>query len=164
MLLAREFAPISTVFSNKAYLALAMTIGIAFWIIFNVIDQLLFFWPILDFYLPNEKILGFILSNLTAAMMGIVISMNVYTIKHSKNFNRSVFSGSSLGVASCACAGCSSLGLTLVSAFGGMGGVAFAFFIIYQIPLRIISLGLLGWTYYSVHRMLSRSYTTFKEG
>lgn len=163
MLPTRKFIPIALVFSNKAYVALALAVGVIFWIIFNVIDQLLFFWPILDFYLPKEKVLGFVLSNMTAAMMGVLVSMNVYTIKNSKKFNHSVFSGSSLGVASCACAGCSSLGLSLVSAFGGIGSVAFAFFIIYQIPLRIISLGILVWTYYSVHRMLVRSQISFEE-
>lgn len=143
-----------TVFSNKAYFALALAIGAAFWIILNVVDQLLFFWPILAFYLPKEKVLGFILSNITAAMMSIVISMNVYTVKNSRKFSRSAFSGSSLGIASCACAGCSSIGLSLISTFGGLGAAAFAFFIIYQIPLRIISLGLLAWTYYSVQRLI----------
>lgn len=113
LLLARKFAPMVMVFSNKIYLALALALGAVFWVILSAIDQLLFFWPILAFYLPKEKIPGFILSNMTVAVLGIVISMNIYTIKNSKNFSRSAFSGSSLGIVSCACAGCSSIGCRL---------------------------------------------------
>lgn len=90
-------------------------------------------------------------------MMGIVIAMNVYTYRTSKKVSGSVFSGSTLGVASCACAGCSSLGLSVVSSLGGLGAAALAFLIVYQIPLRMVSLGILGWTYYSLHRTLKRA-------
>ena len=153
------------VFSNKAYLAMAVGIGVAFWIILNAIDQLLFFAPIVTFYLPSEKLLSFILSNISAAMMGIVISMNVFVVRNSGKIGRSLFSGSSLGIASCACAGCSSIGLSLVSAFGGLGAAAFALFAIYQLPLRVASLAILGWTYYSVHRSIaSKPARVYKNG
>lgn len=92
-------------------------------------------------------------------MMGIVISMNVYAIRNLGKLSRSIFSGSSLGIASCACAGCSSIGLSFVSAFGGIGAAAFAFFAIYQIPLRVASLAILGWTYYSIHKSLANRIT-----
>ncbi|MCC2648412.1 MAG: hypothetical protein K0R16_1215, partial [Nitrososphaeraceae archaeon] len=75
---------IRLVFSNSAYIILAGAITIGFWILFSVFDQLLFFLPVLVFYLPHDAITGFILSNITAVIMGIVISMNVYMLKHSK--------------------------------------------------------------------------------
>jgi hypothetical protein len=144
--------------SNKHYLSLALAVATIFWILLNVIDQLLFFSPIVTFYLPKDKIFGFILSNITAGAMGILTSMNVFALKNARRVSRSsVFPGSALGIASCACAGCSSLGVVFVTAFGSLGAAAFAFFAIYQIPLRILSLAVLAWTYYSVHRTITLS-------
>src|ERR671914_1774338 len=86
---------IRIVFSNSAYIILAGAIAIGFWILFSVFDQLLFFFPVLVFYLPHDAITGFILSNITAVIMGIVISMNAYMIKQSKlklKISKSLFS------------------------------------------------------------------------
>ena len=57
------------VFSHWVYIALAGTIAIIFWIVFNVFEQLLFFSPIVVFYLPEDAITGFILSNITAILL-----------------------------------------------------------------------------------------------
>ena len=54
-----------------------------FWIIFNIFDQLRFFSPVVIFYIPEDAVEGFILSNITAILVGVVISMNVYVIRHS---------------------------------------------------------------------------------
>ncbi len=147
--------PFKLVFSSRAYGALAIGTGAAFWILLNIIDQLLFFWPVFAFYVPPEKALGFALSSIIAAVMGIVISGNVLAYRRSRKVHGSVFSGSVLGVASCACAGCSSVALSLVTSLGGIGAAALAFFDIYQVPLRAVSLGILIWTYYSLSRTLS---------
>jgi hypothetical protein len=54
--------------------------------------------------------------------MGVLIAMNVYVIKNTKvRLDESLFSGSILGIASSACASCSSIGFLLISAFGGFG-------------------------------------------
>jgi uncharacterized membrane protein len=65
---------IKLVFSHWAYIALAGTIAVIFWIVFNVFEQLLFFSPIVIFYLPEDAIIGFILSNITAILLGMVVS------------------------------------------------------------------------------------------
>jgi hypothetical protein len=44
---------IKLVFSHWVYIALAGTIASIFWIVFNVFEQLLFFSPIVVFYLPE---------------------------------------------------------------------------------------------------------------
>ena len=75
---------IKLVFSHWTYIALAGAIAVIFWIVFNVFEQLLFFSPIVVFYLPEDAITGFILSNITAIFLGIVVSMNVYVLKHSR--------------------------------------------------------------------------------
>src|SRR5919204_1886057 len=93
------------VFSKWAYTTLAGAIAGIFWIIFNSFDQLLFFFPVLTFYLSSDAILSFIISNITAVLLGIVISMNVYVFKNLKRLKiiggaSSLFSGSSLSIIS----------------------------------------------------------------
>mgnify|MGYP003293833480 CR=1 FL=1 len=130
---------IKLVFSNWTYVALAGTIAAIFWIVFNLFEQLLFFSPIVVFYLPEDAITGFILSNITAILLGMVVSMNVYVLKHSRGikFNAaSFFSGSSIGVLSSTCASCSSPGFLLVSTLGRAGINLSTFLSNYQTPTK----------------------------
>jgi hypothetical protein len=60
------------------------------------------------------------------------------------------FSGSSIGVLSSTCASCSSLGFLLMSTLGGAGITISTFLSNYQTPLRIVSIALLLWAYYSI--------------
>lgn len=151
---------IKTVFNNWIYIAVAGTVAAIFWIIFNIFDQLLFFSPVFVFYLPDDAFVGFILSNITAILLGIVVSMNIYVLRHSSRSRTSLtsfFSGSTISVLSSTCASCSSLGFLLVSTFGGVGVTASTFLSNYQIPLRIASIALLIWAFYSISSKLTRS-------
>ena len=126
------------VFSNWPYIAIAAAVAALFWIIFNVFDQLLFFSPVLVFYLPSDAVAGFLLSNITSILLGIVVSMNVYVLRHSMKRKLSIsslFSGSSLSVLSSTCASCSSLGFLLVSTLGAAGVTASSFLSNYQISI-----------------------------
>jgi hypothetical protein len=148
------------VFSNWPYVAIAGVVATAFWIIFNLFDQLLFFSPVLFFYLPGDATVDFIISNITAILMGIVVSMNVYVLAQSKKLKvstSSLFSGSSLSVLSSMCASCSSLGFVLISTFGGVGVTLSTFLTNYQTPLRVISILVLIWAYYSISKKLTKS-------
>ena len=69
---------IKLVFSHWEYIVLGGIVATIFWIVFNTFEQLLFFSPIVIFYLPDDAVMGFILSNITAILLGIVVSMNVY--------------------------------------------------------------------------------------
>jgi hypothetical protein len=153
-------ASIKTVFSNWYYVAIAAVISIIFWIIFSVFDQLLFFTPIFVFYLPDDAAIGFILSSITAILLGIVVSMNVYVLRHSRDLKintKSFFSGSALSVLSSTCASCSSMGFLLVSTLGGIGVTASTFLSNYQTSLRIVSIVLLVWALYSISSKLNKS-------
>jgi len=89
--------------------------------------------------------------------MGLLIAMNVYVVRNSKiRLDKSLFSGSILGIASTACASCSSIGFLVISTFGGFGIIATDFLTNYQTPLRIISIGILMWALYSVHNKITR--------
>lgn len=149
----------STLLNNGVYAAIVVGIGAAFWIAFNVLDQLLFFSPFLDFYLPSDALPTFILSNVTSVLMGLVVSMNIYIVRNLKvkKISASMFSGTSVGMISGACASCTSLGFLLVSTFGVAGTIASNFLSNFQIPLRLISIGLLVWAFYSSSRKLTAS-------
>jgi hypothetical protein len=153
-------ASLKLVFSHWTYITLAGTIAAIFWIIFNVFEQLLFFYPIIIFYLPEDAILGFILSSTTASILGMVVSMNVYVLKHSRDIKlmnaTSFFSGSSIGILSSTCASCTSLGFLLASTLGGAGLTLSTILSNYQTPLRILSIMLLIWACYSVSIRLNK--------
>src|ERR687892_2208496 len=153
-------ASLKLVFSHWTYITLAGTIAAIFWIIFNVFEQLLFFYPIIIFYLPEDAILGFILSSTTASILGTVVSMNVYVLKHSRDIKlmsaTSFFSGSSIGILSSTCASCTSLGFLLASTLGGAGLTLSTILSNYQTPLRILSIILLIWACYSVSIRLNK--------
>ena len=151
---------IKIVFNSWIYIAVAGAVASIFWIIFNIFDQLLFFSPVFVFYLPQDAFIGFILSNITAILLGIVVSMNIYVLKHSDRSRISLtsfFSGSTISVLSSTCASCSSLGFLLVSTFGGVGVTASTILSNYQIPLRIVSIALLIWAFYSISIKLTKS-------
>ncbi len=147
------------VFSNWPYLLISAATAAIFWTVFSIFDQLLFFSPIIIFYLPDDAVMGFILSTLTSILLGIVVSMNIYVLKHSKlKINlTSFFSGSTVSVLSSTCASCSSLGFLLVSTFGGAGIAASTFLSNYQTPLRVISIMLLLWALYSISNKLTQT-------
>jgi len=147
------------VFSIWLYIIIAVIVASVFWILFNIFDQLLFLSPIVIFYLPDDAIVSFVISNITAILLGIIVSMNIYVFKHSKlKINlTSLFSWSSISVISSACAGCSSIGILLVSTLGGIGVTALTFLSNYQTPLRLLSIALLIWAYYSISNKLTKS-------
>ena len=154
-------SPTRAVFSNKPYLLLAIVIASAVWIVLNVFDQVLFFSPVLAFYIPDYAVAGFAISNIATALMGIVVSMIVYAVRNTKSrMGASFYPGPTLGIFSSACASCTSIGLFLVSTFGAAGVATSAFITNYQIPIRLISIGLLIWAYYSVCRKLTTSCST----
>jgi len=153
------FLSFKLVFSTWAYITFAATTAVTFWIISSIFDQLLFFYPIVIFYLPDDALVGFILANITAILLGIVVSMNIYMFRHSKMKVKtaSFFSGSSLSVLSSTCASCSSLGFFLISTLGAAGVSASAFLSNYQTPLRLLSIALLMWALYSVSNRLMKT-------
>ena len=144
--------------SNPIYVIISILITIFFWIILNVVAELLFFSPIWVFYLPSDAVFGFILTNITAVLVGIVTSMNIYIIKNSQlKLSRSLFSGTSIGLISSTCVSCSSIGFALISTFGGIGILISNFLSVYEIPLRIISIAILIYAIYSSHNRIIKS-------
>ncbi len=141
------------------YTGISVIVFSSFWIIFNIFDLILFFWAIVYFYVPDDAQIGFVITNISAALLGIVMSMNIYVIRTSKlRINKSsLLSGSLLGIVSSACASCSSIGFLIISTFGGAGIIATGFLTNYQIPLRLLSIVIMIWALYVVHNKITKS-------
>jgi hypothetical protein len=150
---------VKVVFSTPRYILIAAAVAIPFWILFNVFDQLIFFEPIWIFYLPDDALTGFVLMTMISILLGMLVSMNVYVIRHSKLkiSRKSLFSGSSLSIISGVCSSCSSVGFLLISTLGSVGIIASNLLTIYQIPLRIISVAILIFALYSIHKRITQS-------
>jgi len=146
------------VFSNKIYILIAIFVAIPFWIVFNVFDQLLFFSPIVTFYMRDGALPVFLLSTVSALLTGIVVSMNIYALRYSISKSLgSLFSGSSIGVATSVCASCSSLALFLATSLGTAGLSISTFLSNYQIHLRLLSVAIMMWAYYSANKKITAS-------
>lgn len=141
------------------YIGISVIVFSTFWIVFNMFDQLLFLSPIIYFYIPDDAQIGFVITTTSAALLGIVTSMNVYVIRTSRvKINKSsLLSGSLLGIVSSACASCSSIGFLIISTFGGAGIIATGFLTNYQIPLRLLSIVIIILALYVVHNKITKS-------
>lgn len=123
------------------YFGISFIVFLSFWIFFNMADQLLFFSPFFYFYIPSDAIIGFTITNVSAILLGMVIALNIYAFRTTKiKINKSLLSGSILGISSAACASCSSIGFLIISTFGSFGIITTGFFTNYQIPLRLLSI------------------------
>ncbi len=140
------------------YTGISVIVFFTFWIVFNMFDQLLFFSPIIYFYIPEDAQIGLVITSTSSALLGIVTSMNVYVVRTSNvRLNKSLLSGSLLGIVSSACASCSSIGFLIISTFGGAGIIATGFLTNYQIPLRLLSIVIIIWALYVVHNKITKS-------
>ena len=95
-------------------------------------------------------------TTMVSILLGILVSMNIYAIRHSrlKISKKSLFSGSSLSIISGVWSSCSSVGFLLISTLGSIGIIATNLLTIYQIPLRIISVAILIFALYTIHKKI----------
>ena len=138
------------IFSNQIYLLLAASIFVAMLVSLCIVSEFLFIAPFVVFYVPHEAILSFSLIVVVSALSGLVICMSIYRMRlicTSLGKGSSGFLGALIGASAGACS-CGSIGFAIVSSFGAYGAIATAFLTNYEIPLRIISIGILIFTYY----------------
>ena len=138
------------VFGSKKYLGLAISIFFGLFALLLVISGFVFFEPHLLLYVPPDRILDFSLIMAIAASSGLVIAMSIFRLEMNKIGVRktsSSFIGSIIGAGAGACS-CSSVGFVIVSTFGTVGATATAFLTNYEIPLRILSIGIIVITYF----------------
>jgi len=139
------------VFSNYSYSILAGIIFAGMLLPLLLISEFLFLEPYVIFHVSDESLLGFLLIIAVSIMGGIVLSMNVFRIRALRNKTRKIGGGvlgSLIGASAGACS-CGPIGFAVISTFGSVGGAATAFLTNYEIPLRLVALGILAITYYT---------------
>jgi len=145
------------VFSNHKYLVLAAIISIGLFVPLSIVSEYIFLKPYLVMNIPSDRAFGFSLIVAVSVLSGIVIAMNVYRIKILHNQARKMgggLFGSIIGASAGACS-CGPIGFAIISTFGTTAGIATAFLSNYEIPLRLVALAILGFTYYTTTKSLS---------
>ncbi|HXW01868.1 MAG TPA: hypothetical protein VD828_00660 [Candidatus Nitrosotenuis sp.] len=144
------------VFSNYGYVGLAAAVFVVMFFLLSALSEYVFFEPYFVFYVPDDRALGFTLILAVSVLSAVVIPMNVYRVKMSQRISKASggFLGSLIGASAGACS-CGPVGFAIISTFGTAGGIATAFLASYEIPLRIISTGILGFVYYTTSKSLS---------
>ncbi len=144
------------VFSNFKFIALSITIFISLMITLLFISEFIFFEPFFISHLPNGTELGFVLILILSILSALVIPMNLYRITHLKNSKQKMggsIVGSIVGSIAGACS-CGPIGFAVISTFGSVGATATAFLTNYEIPIRIIAIGILIITYFTTIKSL----------
>jgi hypothetical protein len=147
---------VQVVFSNFRYAVPAIAIFVGLLLLLSSLSEYVFFEPYFVFHVPSDRIAGFVLLVAVSALSALAIPMNVYliaTLRKAKHV-RSGLVGSLVGASAGACS-CGPVGFTVISTFGTAGGIATAFLTTYEIPLRLASIGLLGYVIYTTTRSLS---------
>ncbi|MBA4437654.1 MAG: hypothetical protein VW081_05290 [Nitrosopumilus sp.] len=147
---------IKFVFSNPKYLVLSFSIFIPMFIGLLIMSEYIFLEPYVVSHLPRGSELGFSLIVIISALSALVLPMNVYRINILKSSTKKMgggLIGSLVGAAAGACS-CGPIGFAVISTFGSVGATATAFLTNYEIPLRIIAIGVLAITYFTTVKSL----------
>lgn len=146
------------VFSNPLYLITSVSIFVTMLVFLLYARGLLFFEPYFAFQLSEDLVLSSVLIVVVSGFMGLVSSMTIYQILMQKASTKSASSGmlgSFVGISTSVCTSCTQIGFTIISMLGATGAAALSVISHYEIPFRIISIGLLILSYF----LLTRSIT-----
>lgn len=149
---------LTLVFSNVRFVLLSVGISSALFLLLSYMSEFVFFQPQFLLYIPRDAIPNFFLIIAVSALSGIVTSLSTYRIlRFGESIKKSGvgFFGTIIGAGAGAC-GCSSIGFAAASAAGSIGGTATSFLTQYEIPLRLVSIAILGYTYYIAIRGISK--------
>ena len=133
-----------TVYSNYTYILIA--IGIFFLLFFPLItiSEFLFFEPFIVFSIYPETTLSFLLIVILSFFSALAVSMNIYRvklIKKTKKIGSSII-GTIIGASAGACS-CGPIAFSIITTFGTAGSIASSFLTVYEIPIRLTSIGIL---------------------
>jgi len=144
------------IFSNFKFLLLSLIIFSCMLFILLFISEFIFLEPYFVTHIPSGSELGFILIVILSGLSALVIPMNLFRIINLKNSKQkmsgSIF-GTIVGSAAGACS-CGPIGFAVISTFGSVGATATAFLTNYEIPIRIIAIGILVITYFTTIKSL----------
>ncbi len=121
-----------------------------------ILSEYIFLEPYVVSHIPSGTEFGFVLIVTISALSALVLPMNIFRInilKKSKQKMGGGVLGSIVGAAAGACS-CGPIGFAVISTFGSVGATATAFLTNYELPIRIIAIGILTITYFTTVRSL----------
>lgn len=121
-----------------------------------ILSEYIFLEPYVVSHLPSGTEFGFVLIVIISALSALVLPMNIFRIiilKKSKQKMSGGVVGSVIGAAAGACS-CGPVGFAVISTFGSVGATTSAFLTNYEIPIRIIAIGILVLTYFTTLKSL----------
>ena len=147
---------INLVFSNSKYLLLSVVIFSSMLIGLLILSEYIFLEPYIVSHIPSGTEFGFFLIVTISTLSALVLPMNIFRInilkKSKQKMGRGIF-GSIIGAAAGACS-CGPIGFAVISTFGSVGATATAFLTNYEVPIRIIAIGILAITYFTTVKSL----------
>ena len=144
-------------FSRISYVTLAGIIFVCMFIPLSILSEFLFIEPFIIFNVIEDRITNFVLVVSISLISAIVIPMNIYRIRTLQTSTTKIggsIVGSIIGASAGICS-CGPIGFSIISTFGTVAGTATAFLTNYEIPLRLVSLGLLCLVYYTTTKSIS---------
>ena len=133
-----------TVYSNPSYILIAIGIFFLLFVPLIIISEFLFLEPFLVFSIYPETTLSFSLIVILSLFSSIAVSMNIYRvklIKETKKMGSSII-GTIIGASAGACS-CGPIAFSVITTFGTAGSIASSFLTLYEIPIRLASIGIL---------------------
>jgi len=122
-----------------------------------IISEFLFLEPFLVFSIYPETTISFSLIVILSLFSALAVSMNIYRvklIKETKKIGSSIF-GTIIGVSAGACS-CGPIAFSIITTFGTAGSIASSFLTIYEIPIRLTSIGILTLVIFLTIKSISR--------
>ena len=144
------------VFSNPRYLVLSIVIFVGLLVSFSTLSGYIFFEPFWIFHVSNSDVFAFSLIVIIAGLTGLVISMGIYRFRVLRSRARKMTTGllgSTIGAGAGAC-GCISMSIAFIPIIGAASSVI-GIIETYAIPLRLISIAILGFTYFITVRSIT---------
>ena len=145
------------IYSNPSYILILIGIFFLLLIPLITISEFLFFEPFLVFSIYPETTLSFSLIVTLSLFSAFAVSMNIYRvklIKETKKIGSSII-GTIIGASAGACS-CGPIAFSIIATFGTAGSIASSFLTVYEVPIRLTSIGILVIVIFVTTKSLSR--------
>ena len=145
------------IYSNPSYILILIGIFFLLFIPLIIISEFLFFEPFLVFSIYPVTELSFSLIVTLSLFSAFAVSMNIYRvklIKETKKIGSSII-GTIIGASAGACS-CGPIAFSIITTFGTAGSIASSFLTVYEVPIRLTSIGILVIVIFVTTKSLSR--------
>jgi hypothetical protein len=132
------------IYSNTSYILIAVGIFALLFFPLIIISEFLFFEPFIVFSIYPETTLSFSLIIILSFFSALAVSMNIYRVKQIKETKKigSSIIGTIIGASAGACS-CGPIAFSIITTFGTAGSITSSFLTVYEIPIRLTSIGIL---------------------